>query len=75
MNKHISLQSLRNRRERRWVGLGGLASGLTLVVSGLHGVAPVAAQTINVPTIQVEDRGFGLDNRGVADLMIYEREI
>ena len=69
MNKHISLQSFRNRRERRWVGLGGLASGITLVVSGLHGVAPVAAQTVSVPTIQVEDRGFGLDNRGIGDLV------
>jgi hypothetical protein len=69
MNKQISLQSFRNRRERRWVGLGGLASGLALVVSGLHGVAPVAAQTVSVPTIQVEDRGFGLDNRGIGDLV------
>ena len=69
MNKQISLQSFRNRRERRWVGLGGLASGITLVVSGLHGVAPVAAQTVSVPTIQVEDRGFGLDNRGIGDLV------
>ena len=69
MNKQISLQSFRNRRERRWVGLGGLTSGLALVVSGLHGVAPVAAQTVSVPTIQVEDRGFGLDNRGIGDLV------
>jgi hypothetical protein len=70
MSNQVSLHSSRNRRERRWVGLGGLASGLMLVVSGLHGVAPVAAQTVSVPSIQVEDRGFGIDNHGLGDVRL-----
>ena len=51
-------QASRTRRARRWVGLGALTSGLMLAVSGLHGVLPVAAQTVIVPSVQVEDRGL-----------------
>jgi hypothetical protein len=56
MNKVTSVSS-RTRRDGWWVGLGGLASGVMLTVSALHGITPVHAQTISVPAAQVEDRG------------------
>jgi hypothetical protein len=56
MTTHVSSVSSRTRGSRRWVGLGGLASGLMLAVTALHGIGPVYAQTISVP-VQIEDRG------------------
>ena len=56
MTTQVSSVSSRTRGSRRWVGLGGLASGVMLAVTTLHGIAPVSAQTISVPA-QIEDRG------------------
>ena len=55
MTTQVSSVSSRTRGSRRWVGLGGLASGVMLAVTTLHGIAPVSAQTISVPA-QIEDR-------------------
>jgi hypothetical protein len=56
MITRLSPRSPQSSRQRAWLSLGGLVSGLMLVVSGVHGVVPVAAQTVTAPTVQVEDR-------------------